>query len=253
MRRSMLDSGANARVTYVQHLDRTQSVGSVTLASGESAPCSTFIGLKGMPNVQIVGNSDNDILPLFWLIERNCKMADDFLTLYTPKGRPLPIQVGDDELLYLASKCVEMLFEDLPDAEEEGRSGTAASMVVKVAFSMRLRVAALKVNPIHHESRCPDIGHAGLGESVGDIGSAGATAMGHVVGRENEDKEMFSKSLRKTCSPVVLTFCLKFRHRLWHPSQRGAEKNDRCAKKGSETFDASSTSSVVMRIVLLQT
>ena len=62
----MLDSGANARVTYVKQLDQSQSVGSVTLASGESAPCSTFIGSKGMPNVQIVGSSDAYIMLLLF-------------------------------------------------------------------------------------------------------------------------------------------------------------------------------------------
>ena len=146
VRRSMLDSGANARVTYVKQLDKSQGVGSVTLASGESAPCSTFIGFKGMPNVQIVGSSDADILPLCWLIERHCKMADNFMTMQTPKGRLLQIQRGEDELLYLEEPDVADLLQDLPDAEFEGRSGDKACKMANLAFSMRLRVAALKID-----------------------------------------------------------------------------------------------------------
>ena len=209
----MLDSGANARVTYARHLDKTQSVGSVTLASGQTAPCSSYIGRKGMPSIEIVGSSDTDILPLFWLIERNCAMASDFMTLFTPKGRILQVLKGDDELLYLDAKSVEQLFADLPEPEEFGRSGAPASLMINAAFSMRLQIAAVRVESNLSEAGVTHVGHAGLGESVlGDIGNAGATDMGH-AGRETH----FAKSLRKRCSPVALTFCLKTCRHLQQP------------------------------------
>ena len=184
----MLDSGANARVTYVKQLDPTRGVGSVTLASGSTAPCSTFMGPKGMPNVQIAGASESDILPLYWLIERNCAMSNDFLTFITPKNRHLPVIKGDDELLYLSAKSVTQLFEDLPEADERGRSGAPALSTVNVAFSMRLKIAALRVNGGTQESRELHVGSADGGLSTGDIGYGGAADMGHVLAEDKENQ-----------------------------------------------------------------
>ena len=123
-------------------------------------------------------------------------MASDFMTLFTPKGRILQVLKGADELLYLDAKSVEQLFADLPEPEEFGRSGAPASLMINAAFSMRLQIAAVRVESSRSEAGVTHVGHAGLGESVlGDIGNVGATDMGR-AGRESAFCEISAKKVQ---------------------------------------------------------
>ena len=173
---ALLDSGANAMVKYVDALSKKEQVFPVTLASGKTIPCAKAIGPRGMPVVYMVGKSDTDILPLLWLIERDCEISQDWRTLTTSKGRRLPVVIADC-LPYLNKESVTQLLEDLPEAAMPGRNGKVASLNVKVVFSLRLRSAALRA------------GHQSLDRIVsfpGDTGETGVTDMGHAAG-ERED------------------------------------------------------------------
>lgn len=94
-------------------------------------------------------SSGTEILPLGWLIRRNCRMNDDFTILTTPKGRELHV-IQRDALPYLSKKDVVRLFEDLPEACEIGRDGMAAMSVTSVVCSMRMTACAVNARIFLH-------------------------------------------------------------------------------------------------------
>ena len=172
-----MDSGANTRVKYVSRLPHNVKVLPLTIADGKVITCASSVGVKGMPMSQIIGESDTEILPLLWLIDRHCHMSSDFRTLVTPKGRTLQTVIVD-RLPYLTSADVLALIDDLPDADVPGRSGDRASLFVKVAFTMRLRSAAARAPSPREWKQSTDMGDVlasmGSGETLGGTRSTGA-------------------------------------------------------------------------------
>ena len=139
---ALLDSGANSQVKYVKDLPDDLFHIPLTIANGESIPCAATIGEKGAPLVYIVGESDTEIMPLGWLVERLCTMSTDFSFITTPKGRHLTVHQRD-HLPYLTKEDLMTLFNDLPEPQEPGRSGLATNLHVNVVCSMRLRASAV--------------------------------------------------------------------------------------------------------------
>ena len=124
-----LDSWANIYLRHVDSLDE-QKTGSITLADGSKAPCRTYSGDKGCPMALVLRDEDADqidLLPQQWLCERGCDVQYDGLsgTLTTPKGTKLDLKFWQS-LPYLSSDQIVVLFRDLPEAHEKGRSGRPA-------------------------------------------------------------------------------------------------------------------------------
>ena len=142
---ALLDSGANSHVKYVKDLPEDLINIPLTIANNESIPCAATIGPKGTPLVYIVGESDTEILPLGWLIERHCIMSPDFSLLTTPRGTQLQVHLRD-QLPFITKKDLITLFEDLPEPEEPGRSGEATNLTVNVVCSMRLRASVVQTS-----------------------------------------------------------------------------------------------------------
>ena len=82
-------------------------------------------------------------------------------------GRDLQVQLGEDELLYLDESGVAAFLEDLPDAEFEGWSGGKACKMVNLAFSMRLRVAALRTDQEPQQSQLTHVVNEGGADTFG--------------------------------------------------------------------------------------
>ena len=137
---ALLDSGANSQVKYVKDLPDDLHNIPLTIANGESIPCAATVGEKGTPLVYIIGESDTEIMPLGWLIERHCTMSEYFTSLTTPKGKHLQVHQRDQRP-YLTKKDLITLFDDMPEPEEPGRSGEATNLHVNVVRSMRFRAS----------------------------------------------------------------------------------------------------------------
>ena len=67
------------------------------LADGSSGACRTAVGEKGIPEAQVKAKGgDIDLLPMYWLIDRWCKVAwDNSCVLTTPKGYAMHLEFSD--------------------------------------------------------------------------------------------------------------------------------------------------------------
>ena len=78
--------GTNTGVEYVKHLRPDLPTSPATMANGSQVPGNILIGTKGMPMVHLVGKNKESILPLGWLIDRFCRLDEDWTKLISPKG-----------------------------------------------------------------------------------------------------------------------------------------------------------------------
>ena len=130
------------RLKYVKHLSSTHPVLPMIIADSNTVFGSSYEGEKGMPTMEVVGESDHEILPLGWLIDRHCFMKPDFSAIVTPNGKHLQT-VFVDRLPYLTKENVRALIASLPQREVPGRSGEQGNLYVNVACRLRLRCAAV--------------------------------------------------------------------------------------------------------------
>ena len=122
-----LDSWANVWLKHV--VDPTTNwTESLTLADGSSSTCNTAVGPKGIPQalVQKTDTGSNiDLLPMNWMIERWCDIAWGKNVIFiTPKGNVMHLDCWSG-MPYLTAAQIKKALEDLPEANEPGRSGKA--------------------------------------------------------------------------------------------------------------------------------
>ena len=93
------------------------------LADGSKTKCLTKIGKKGIP-MAIVGvneNKDNiDLMPMGWLNERGCEIEwAEQVSITTPIPHQRRLILGCWHFLpYLDANQIEILLNDLPEAED---------------------------------------------------------------------------------------------------------------------------------------
>ena len=105
--------------------------------------CKESFGPKGIPMATVEGSpKQHDLLPLIWLVDRHCKINEDFSVLTSPQGREIAVTIVNS-LPYIDGRHVEELLADLPEADTTGRYGMTASYVAQTAFTqLRASVAA---------------------------------------------------------------------------------------------------------------
>ena len=95
------------------------------------------MGPKGIPQALVLekDNEENiDLLPMYWLIERWCKVEwGDTVVVTTPKKKTLNLRCWN-KLPYLTREQLEQTLADLPDQAVPGRSGKVAGPRVSSAL-----------------------------------------------------------------------------------------------------------------------
>ena len=79
-----------------------------------------------VPSKETPTESEIDLLPMSWLVERGCSvLCDDTWAITTPKLRQITMAFYE-EMPYLTAKQIQLVLDDLPEAIENGRSDERA-------------------------------------------------------------------------------------------------------------------------------
>ena len=86
-----------------------------------------------VPSRETQTESEIDLLPMSWLVERGCSvLCDDTWVITTPKQRAITMAFYE-EMPYPTAKQIQLVLDDLPEAIRNGRSGEAAYTSVLAA------------------------------------------------------------------------------------------------------------------------
>ena len=130
-----LDSWANVYLIHAKPQSNESWTEELRLADGSKSPCLTKIGKKGIPMAVVGINHDKDnidLLPMGWLNERGCWIEwGEQVSITTPGPHHRRLVLGCWQgLPYLDAKQIEIMLNELPEAEEPGRSGATATTKV---------------------------------------------------------------------------------------------------------------------------